>query len=238
MAAIQKIHETLQHYGRGLTQNFSVAEFSPAQAEDQLKGPTQTLLQQIGPALGFDVVARTEAKTELGVRPDIGVSVSKLLAGHVELKAPGKGVRPKNFASQHDRDQFKKLKDHPNLVYTDGNAWALYRKGALTGTVVSAAGDVRSDSSAAYNEANAAALEVLLRDLLGWEPIVPSTPRALAETLAPLTRLLRESVRTALTQSTSALAHLRDEWRDVFFPDADDAEFSDSYAQTLTMRFF
>lgn len=100
--------------------------------------------------------------------------------------------------------------------------------------MVIAFGDVRFDGPSSYTSGNASALEVLLRDFFGWEPIVPTTPRALAETLAPLTRLLRESVKTALTQSSSALAHLRDEWRDVFFPDADDAQFSDSYAQTLT----
>ncbi|MHB8643023.1 MAG: hypothetical protein ACYDA3_09090 [Gaiellaceae bacterium] len=134
----QDVLEALQRYGRELTKNFSVAELSPAQAEDQLKGPTQTLLQDSGAALGFEVIARTESLTELGVRPDIGVSVGRLLAGHVELKAPGKGVRPKDFASEHDREQFKRLADHPNLIYTDGNAWALYRKGAVVGSIVAA----------------------------------------------------------------------------------------------------
>jgi hypothetical protein len=81
----------LAKFATELTKNFSVAEFSPAQAEDQLKGPTSMLLQETGRAFGFDVVARTEAKTELGVRPDLGVTVGKLLTGHVELKAPGKG---------------------------------------------------------------------------------------------------------------------------------------------------
>ncbi|MCU0809382.1 MAG: hypothetical protein MUC53_16265 [Candidatus Contendobacter sp.] len=48
----------------------------------------------------------------------------------------------------------------------------------------------------------------MLRDFLFWQPTAPATPRALAETLAPLCRLLRA--------------------------DADDAQFADAYAQTLT----
>jgi predicted helicase len=85
-----------------------------------------------------------------------------------------------------------------------------------------------------YGPATAEALTALLRDFLGWRPLIPSSPRALAELLAPLTRLLREQVRTAVATPGSALEELAKEWRDYLFPDADDAEFADAYAQTLT----
>jgi hypothetical protein len=152
----------------------------------------------------------------------------------LELKAPGLGARPKTFVGKHDKEQFKKLGDHPNLIYTDGNEWALYRKGALVGAVVTAPGDVRTHGATTYSAKEALGLEQLLRDFLQWEPIVPKSPKQLAELLAPLTRLLREEVRTALATSSSALSTLAGEWRDVFFPDADDASFSDAYAQTVT----
>jgi hypothetical protein len=142
------VETALQAYAETLTANFALAGTNPAQPEDQLKGPTQTLLHTIGKSLGYEVIARTEALTTIGVRPDIGVSVNGLLAGHVELKAPGKGVRPRDFADAHDRAQFKRLSDHPNLVYTDGNQWALYRQGQLVGTTISAGGDVRVDGAA------------------------------------------------------------------------------------------
>ncbi|MFN8185910.1 MAG: type ISP restriction/modification enzyme [Gaiellales bacterium] len=227
------ILDALREFAETLTANFAAAPFNPAQAEDQLKGPTQRLLKQVGEAAGLDVVARTEALTDLGVRPDLGVSIGRLLAGHVELKAPGKGARARSFTG-HDREQFNALSDHPNLLYSDGTEWALYRHGELVGQVVRFEGDVTADGQDAVHEASALALEALFRDFLGWEPIVPSSPRALAELLAPLTRLLRENVRTALTDETSALHRLADEWRNVFFPDADDAQFADAYAQTLT----
>ncbi|HXV58993.1 MAG TPA: type ISP restriction/modification enzyme [Gaiellaceae bacterium] len=224
----------MKEFAETLTANFATATANPAQAEDQLKGPLQQLLKAVGAAAGFAVQARTEARTELGVRPDLGVTVDGLLAGHIELKAPGKGVRPKRFPDAHDREQFRKLADHPNLLYTDGNEWALYRHGDLVGSVVSADGDVTTDGAGAFLGPSALALETMLQDFLRWEPLVPSTPKALAELLAPLTRLLRENVTTALADPGSALSKLAGEWRSVFFPDADDAQFADAYAQTVT----
>lgn len=224
----------LARFGADLTKAYAAAAAASAQAEDQLKPATKALLEGASAAFGGKAVATTESHTDLGVRPDIGVTDPKLLIGHVELKAPGIGATTTSFTSKHDKEQFKKLIDHPNLIYTDGNEWALYRKGAVVGTVVTAPGDVQIDGAGTYSAKEALQLEQLLRDFFQWEPIVPSSPKALAELLAPLTRLLREEVRTALASSTSALSTLADEWRDVFFPDADDARFADAYAQTVT----
>jgi len=232
--ASDKLLEVLREFSQSLSANFAVAAFSPAQAEDQLKGPVQKLLHEVGEILDLDVIARTESLTMAGVRPDVGVSVGKLLEGHVELKAPGKGARAPSLTDPHDRAQFKKLADHPNLVYTDGNEWALFRHGQLVGGVIRAPGDVRTDGASAYDEATAEKLKQLFQDFLRWEPLVPSSPKALAELLAPLTRLLRETVALALDEPGSALTQLAADWRGYFFPDADNAQFADAYAQTLT----
>lgn len=143
-------------------------------------------------------------------------------------------MRERNFTTPHDREQFRKLRDHPNLLYSDANEWALYRHGELVDSVVSAEGDVRADGDAAFEPPSADALQMLLLNFFTWRPLVPSTPKALAEMLAPLTRLLRENVRTALSDPDSALSQLAEEWRRYFFPEADDAQFADAYAQTLT----
>jgi hypothetical protein len=231
-----EIRIALGEFADELTRSFAIAELNPAQAEDQLKGPTQNLLRRAGASLGYDVIARTEALTELGARPDLGVSVNRLVVGHVELKAPGKGVQPRDFEAGHDRDQFRKLSDHPNLVYTDGNDWALYRLGKLVDPLVRADGDVRSDGSSTFSDASANDFTTLMLNFLSWQPLVPTSPKALAEMLAPLTRLLRENVLTALSDETSALSRLAGEWRDYFFPEADDAHFADDYAQTVHIR--
>lgn len=203
-------------------------------ARDQLKPAVKALVEGFEPLVGHAIVARTEAANVEGVRPDVGVTVDELLTGHIELKAPGKGAQPSKFKDAHDRAQAKKLASHPNLVYTDGNEWALYREGQRVGKVIRATGDVRSAGDAAFGNAEAVALEALLRDFLGWKPIVPSTPRALAAVLAPLTRLLREAVLVSLERDDSALSQLAGEWRTVLFADADDAQFADAYAQTVT----
>lgn len=226
--------EALQAFAQELTTNFAAGVAVPAQPEDQLKGPMQQLLRRAGEEFDLEVVPRVEALTDLAVRPDLGVSVEKVAAGHIELKAPDKGARAEAFTDAHDRQQFKKLKDHPNLIYTDGNEWALYRHGERVGPVVRTEGDVRTDGANAFAEASALAIEKLLRDFLLWEPLVPTSPKALAEMLAPLTRLLRENVVGALSIPGSALKQLADEWRDYFFPEADDQQFADAYAQTLT----
>ncbi len=226
----------LDKFGETLTRNFAAAGAVRAQPEDQLKPPVVELVQEAGRLLAVgDVDARTEAiVAELGVRPDVGVSVAQLLTGHIELKAPGKGARARAFTDEHDRAQFKRLAGHPNLLYTDGNEWALYRNGAGVGSVVRASGDVRTAGVSSYTDAECIAIEALLRDFFLWQPIVPGSPRALAETLAPLTRLLREAVEVALHDDQSNLAQLAGEWRSIFFPDADDAQFADAYAQTVT----
>jgi hypothetical protein len=229
------LRAALDAFSAALTTNFGAAGAVPAQPEDQLKGPIVRLLEHGGQALGLDVVARTEARAnEFGVRPDVGVQVGQSLTGHIELKAPGKGARGRAYSDEHDRAQFKRLGDHPNLVYSDGNEWVLYRKGEVVGGVVRAAGDIRTAGPGAYSDADCIALEALLRDFLGWQPIVPGSPKALAETLAPLTRLLREAVEVALADPASNLTRLAIEWRSIFFPDATDAQFADAYAQTVT----
>ena len=181
-----------------------------------------------------DVEPRTEAQVEgLGARPDIGVAVHRLLCGYVELKAPGKGARTSQFSGA-DRKQWGKFKALPNILYTDGSEWALYRSGEDQGEVVRFSGDVTEDGADAFDNDQIASLHTLLVDFLGWAPIPPDSAEALARTLAPLCRMLREDVLIAVRNPHSALAHLAREWRQYLFPDADDAQFADAYAQTMT----
>ncbi len=117
----------LQSFATALTDKFSIPV--PCNPEDQLKGPVGTLVEGSGSRLGLAVVTITEVhEKEISGRPDMGVSVSGLLTGHIELKAPGKGADPKKFKGP-DKVQREKFRDLPNLLYTDGNEWAIYRSG-------------------------------------------------------------------------------------------------------------
>jgi hypothetical protein len=74
----------------------------------------------------------------------------------------------------------------------------------------------------------------MLNDFRQWKPILPTTPKALAETLAPLCRMLRDDVSEVLENMTSALRELSSEIRLALFPNANHRDFADTYAQTLT----
>lgn len=226
--------EILEEFAQSATTAYSAAKSAHSQPEDQLKPPIVQLVKRLGELIGSKAIATTEsAMPDLEGRPDVAVTIDDLVAGHVELKAPGKGARVSRLKGQ-DAKQWKKFKDHPNLVYCDGNEWALYRSGELVGKVVKLAGDVTADGAEAVSEANAVDLELLLRDFTSWEPIVPTNPRRLAEALAPLCRLLRDAALAAVQVEGSAMHLLAAEWRHYLFADADDPQFADAYAQTVT----
>jgi hypothetical protein len=221
----------LKTYAQEVTDKFALPiDFN---REDQLKPPTDVLFKGIGAALNLEVKVVTEVQTDQLGRPDMGIAVKGLLAGHVELKAPGKGADPNKFRG-NDREQWERFKNLPNLIYTDGNDWALYRSGELVGKTVRLSGDVTAAGQAAIAPADAEAILALMQDFLCWEPIVPPSPSALAKMLAPLCRLLRADVLTALQNPESNLSNLAADWRKYLFPDADDFQFADAYAQTLT----
>lgn len=223
LSPLQAFSETLKtSYSSGLG----------GQAEDQLKPPVGELLRAFGSEMGLGVLSATEAALPGVGRPDVAVGANGLLCGFVELKAPGTGADTKRFKGRN-REQFQKFSSIPNLVYTDGNEWALYREGKRT-AFVKLSGDAVADGAGAANGKDADDLSVLLRDFLSWDPISPKSPRALAEMLAPLCHLLRDDVLGALADPDSNLSALAREWRDYIFPDADDAQFADAYAQTLT----
>ena len=225
--------QLLEHFAASLTQNF--ASQIPGQPEDQLKPAVKSLLESAGQELNRPTLLRSESTVQgLGGRPDFGVDVKGALCGHIELKAPGLGGRPQKFPSKsRDAGQWKKFKSLPNLIYTDGNEWSLFHGGEQVGATVRLAGDVTQDGAGAVTTQNAA-LDGLLREFLGWEPIVPSRPRDLARLLAPLCQLIRADVQNAVADADSSLSLLAQAWRDALFPDADNAKFADAYAQTLT----
>ena len=212
----------------------SFASSVHAQPEDQLKPPVQALIRA---ARSTGVITRTEAHVEgLGGRPDIGVEVSGALCGHVELKAPGNGALTKKYKGR-DQAQWRKFAALPNILYTDAYEWALYRSGAQYPTdkpVVVRLDGVIEKGATALNDVLIGQLFELITDFLNWQPITPTGPKALAEMLAPLCRLLREDVATAVAQKSSALRRLSAEIRDYLFPHSSDEDFADIYAQTLT----
>ncbi|MEJ4100846.1 type ISP restriction/modification enzyme [Corynebacterium mastitidis] len=215
--------------------------------EDQLKAPVIELLDEVAHVVGAKIGRpRTEERQVEGdwvrnVRLDISVAkTTGAVIGHVELKSPDKGARPARISgsndpqgqagwTRHDKEQWKKLKEHPNLLYCNGYQWSLYREGLLAGHV-DLSGHVRvSDSTIA--EFNA-----LIAQFLGWTPTAPRTPRALAQRLAPITRLLRDAVAEEMMHNSSStrLQAIHQFWLKELNPSLDEKSFADSFAQTFT----
>ena len=183
-----------------------------------------------------------------------------MLVGHVELKAPSKSIDPATFTKKsHEYKQWQKLKNLPNLLYTNGREWRLYRYGALVPVTTSG-----HESEIAYIHTSdfvkhkgpftaTPSLQGILHRFLFWEPNPITSADKLVKTLAPLAVLLREEILLGLTAQKKvheaakkrakdqghdepvppSLIGLRTDWRETLSPGATDEEFADSFAQTV-----
>ncbi len=228
----------LQNFADAVTAKMT--SLTAGEPEDQLRKPFEVLMEEIGKAISRKIVCAGEVRLpgRLG-KPDFAVHAGKLLAGYAELKAPGTGVNPGRFTGRN-RDQWKRFSVIPNLIYCDGNDWALYRDGKSVRPIVRLSGDVATNGKDAVELRDAQSLFALLMDFLSWEPIIPTTQKGeidlkgLAALLAPLCRMVRQDVTDALQDPRSPLVQLAEDWRQLLFPDASDEQFADAYAQTVT----
>lgn len=203
--------------------------------EEQLRAPLEHLFVDLAEFCGFPrsaVTAVGEASLrELKTRPDYAITVRKALVGFVEVKAPGKGADPRRFRDRHDKAQWEKLTSLPNLIYTDGNEFSLWRNGEIEGEPVRLIGDVQTSGA---DLSAPPGLLGLFEDFIRWQPIPPRDAKQLAGISARLCRLLRDEVTEQLSLGSEALTALATDWRKLLFPEASDAQFADGYAQAVT----
>jgi hypothetical protein len=230
-----------------LTLRTAVAEFgSEAKAklsnvaatgepEDQLRAPLEHLIMKLVELCGLrrTAVAAVGESTlaDLKTRPDYAITVQNTLIGFIEVKAPRKGADPRRFKDRHDKQQWEKLQSLPNLIYTDGNEFSLWRSGAMVGSLVRLEGDV--ETSGDHLDAPPSLLS-LFAAFIQWKPMPPRNAKQLAEVSARLCRLLRDEVTEQLALGSPALTALATDWRKLLFPEASNAQFADGYAQAVT----
>ena len=203
--------------------------------EDQLRAPLEGLFANLAMLSGFspgDVVAVGETSlADIKTRPDYALTLKNALIGFVEVKAPGKGADPRRFQDSHDKEQWEKLHTLPNLIYTDGNEFSLWRDGKLSGQILRLDGDI---TSAGKTLASPDSLVSLFTDFFQWNPQPPRSVPQLAEVTARLCRLLREEVTEQLEAGSAPLTNLAKDWRKLLFPRATNEAFADGYAQAVT----
>ncbi|MER9017690.1 type ISP restriction/modification enzyme [Mesorhizobium sp. M0898] len=228
------VADAVSAYGASLKPKLSNPAIGGA-PEDQLRGPLERLVHELAElakyAAGSVHLVGETSLADIKTRPDFAVTVNNALVGFIEVKQPGKGADPRHFSDPHDKDQWNKLKSLPNLLYTDGNAFSLWQDGVLQGKVVLLDGDVVSSGAKLGAPAS---LLPLINNFLTWAPIAPPNARRLAEVSARLCRLLRDEVVEQMARGSEGLTALAKDWRKLLFPEADDAQFADGYAQAVT----
>ena len=252
----------IAEFGRQVRENLRVGDGEP---EAQLTNPVATLLQDFGALHSMKVVTvrETSLKTAGGglvseglVRPDYAITVDGVLTGYVELKAPGKNIDPASFTKKsHEYRQWQRLRNLPNLLYTNGTEWRLYRYGepVLTSTGYDAV-HMHGSFSGHGTLSAPDALATFFLSFLRWVPAPIKSADQLVETLAPLAALLREEMLLGLAAQEKTykadqakakkkgeedfvipppLVGLRKDWRDTLAPSTSNEEFADSFAQTV-----
>jgi Type ISP C-terminal specificity domain/Eco57I restriction-modification methylase/N-6 DNA Methylase len=208
------------------------------QPEAQLRAPFDRLLRNVAAAMGLPpLVPIDESPLPNGARLDYAIRIGRLACGHAELKAPGKGIHPRDWtARSRERQQWERLRQLPNLLYTDGQRWALYRGGVQVGRVAVLEGDVTTAGASLAVDDN---LRTVLTDFLEWVPQAPETLDQLVKNIAGLCGLLRDEVRATLVaewegRAQSRVRRLWKDWQDLLFPGLNQDQFADAYAQTVT----
>ena len=228
------LNEAIARFGREAKSKLANPSASGS-PEDQLRAPLEALFADLAALTGIspsDVVAVGETSlADIKTRPDYALTLRKALIGYVEIKAPGKGADPRQFQDQHDKEQWEKLQTLPNLMYTDGNEFSLWRDGKLCRDIVRLKGDITTSGARLASTEN---LLPLFADFLQWEPQPPRSVEQLADVTARLCRLLREEVTEQLDRGSASLTNLATDWRKLLFPDASDDAFADGYAQAVT----
>ncbi|MDV3357291.1 type ISP restriction/modification enzyme [Dietzia sp. IN118] len=176
------------------------------------------------------------------MRPDYAISVGGAITGYVEVKKPGANLDPEGMTG-HNRRQWDRQRDLPNLIYTNGTEWRLYRDCEPVGDPVHLGGGTLRTAGSKLTAPPE--LEQLLTDFLRWKPAPITSVIALVRAVAPLTRLLRGEVMDQLELESRAIKAGEDrasqpfhglarDWRKLLFPTATDGTFADGYAQTVT----
>ena len=126
----------------------------------------------------------------------------------------------------------------PNVLYSNGDQWALFRYGQLVGRVARRAdGVARAGSQLTPHDDEFARV---VTDFLTWMPDKPRTVNQLGRAIVGLCRLLRSEVADALVRERSGkVAGLHftggaSDWRTLIFPELSDEDFANACAQTAT----
>ncbi|MFC6354178.1 N-6 DNA methylase, partial [Rothia nasimurium] len=217
-------------------------QLSAGGQEEALKIPFSQLFKKIGESNNLDIVLHPEY-SEKGARPDFGMHINSALCGHIELKKPGTTLDPSTFKeNSHNYKQWQNLKELPNLLYTNGTEFRLWRYGEPIGDPANIHISNLRNAPKSFSYSNN--LDELIYDFIHWEPTRITSTKKLISTIAPLARIIKLEVQENLTSDRAAqqrkenedsliFLNLAKDWKKLISPGSKDEQFADGFAQTI-----
>ncbi|MDA7984241.1 MAG: N-6 DNA methylase [Alphaproteobacteria bacterium] len=196
--------------------------------EHSYRRALQTLLEQTPD--GVEVTNEPKSRTDCG-NPDFVVKRGGVPIGYVEAKDLNK-----NLDSAQHKEQFARYREgFDNLIVTNHLIFRLYQNGEIVNEVV--IGRLR-DGKINPVRGNLEGFKELLDGFGGFKGRTIGSPEELAEIMASRTRYLRDIIKKAVRDKSSALYDQLKGFRKVLIHDMDEAQFADLYAQTLAYGLF
>ncbi|MGW5663285.1 type ISP restriction/modification enzyme [Streptomyces sp. NPDC003758] len=235
----RSVADLVAQFGREVRAKLQGPAGAVSSKEESLTAPVEHLLRGMAARQHMKLIAHGQSRIKrLGIRPDFAISTGGRTIGYVELKQPGKGVDPQKWSPKsHDWQQWEKIKALPNVLYTDGYDWAVYRFGVQLGPTGHLVGDL--DTGHRQLTVGDNGFERALAHFFTPAPVTHGSIDELVRRIAGICALLRDEVTERLTreehgQADAAFSILAGNWKDLLFPDVQPAEFADHYSQTLT----
>lgn len=186
----------------------------------------KNFVEVIAAAQSQEVTATNEPKQEECGAPDYVVAANNIPLGHIEAKDVGK-----DLDAVEKTEQLKRYRDGlPNLILTDylEFRWYVFGEYRMTAKIDLASGDGGEEVCNLIGEFLKSKIKTI------------QSPRDLAQRMAGLARLMRDSITVALKEEgkEGELHKQLEGFRKVLIENLSESEFADMYAQTICYGLF
>ncbi len=184
---------------------------------------------------GIDIIATNEPKRVKCGAPDFIVTHGQTPLGYVEAKDAGEPLERVEKSEQMRRY----LDSLDNLLLTDYLEFRWYVRGERVGEARLGTYDARKEKLR-VEPGGAEEVEKLIGDFLTEVVPTVSSPKELAERMARVARLIRDTIGRAFkTEGAGGSLHQQLKgFREVLIHDLTDEQFADMYAQTICYGLF
>lgn len=195
----------------------------------------RSAIEQLFHSLDPKLTALNEPKRVACGAPDFIIQRDDIVIGHLEAKDVGVSLRALKDTNKAQFERYRKAL--PNLIYTNGLDWDIYRNGERIAEVC--IGQLTSQIQPSPERF--AGLENLLRDFIAQRPQTITSPRDLAERMAGKAMLIKDILYNTLQADTEAEHEITGQYlafKEHLIHDIAPADFADLYAETIAYGLF